>query len=208
MRAGLRVRARSAILPAMSIHRPQQRLRAALSHVALLTLGLVAAAFLLSALPARAAPEDVEEINRLEVEGQKVDAFLRLTELAPLGDPWAQWKLAGYYHHGWASAANYQLALEWYERAARQGFVDAMLGIAILLDPAYTQAASVPDNRAAAFTWLSIATTLIEDPQEKAAVQGLRDKLKSELSTAELNAALAAAMAFQPVLEQPMRTQP
>jgi TPR repeat protein len=192
----------------MSIHRPPQRHRAAFIHAALLTLTLVAAAVLLPALPARAAPEDVQEINRLEVEGQKVDAFLRLKELAPLGDPWAQWKLAGYYHYGWAGPANFKLAQEWYERAARQGQVDAMLGLAILLDPAFTQAASVPKDRGQAFTWLSIAATLLENPDEKATVQGLRDKLKSEMSTAELNAALNAAMTFQPVPEQPLLAQP
>lgn len=162
---------------------------------------LVAAGLILCQTPAIAAPEDIEEIHRLELEGQKVDAYLRLQELAPTGDPWAQWKLGGYYQYGYAGPANFKLALEWYERAARQGNVDAMLGAAILLDPAFTQAASIPKDRARAFTWLSIAATKLTTSDEIEVVKGLRDKLKREMSTAELNKALNEAMAFAPVPE-------
>ncbi|WP_374369309.1 tetratricopeptide repeat protein [Dongia sp.] len=192
----------------MSIHRTPRRRRAAVIHAALLTLALVAAAFLLPVQPACAAPEDLEEIHRLELQGQKVDAFLKLKELAPTGDPEAQYKLAGYYHYGDAGPANYKLALEWYERAARQGHTDAMLGIAVLLDPANARITSIPDDRGRAFTWLTIAATLMTKKSDLAIVEGLRDKLKGELSSAELNAALAEAMAFQPALEQPMLAQP
>lgn len=185
----------------MSIHKlnvPSPRpLLAVLSAAVLFVLPL-----LLPATTAAASPEDIQEINRLELEGQKVDAFLRLKELAETGDPWAQWKLAGYYHYGYAGPANFPLALDWYQRAARQGNVDAMLGIAIMLDPANNHIKSIPKDRGQAFTWLSIAATQLKDPTEIATVQGLRDKLKSEMSTAELNAALNAAMSFQPVPEK------
>jgi hypothetical protein len=190
----------------MSIPSLARRSRA-FSHAALLlaplllTVGLAAGGFLLPATPALAAPEDLEEVNRLELEGQKVDAFLLLKELAAKGNAEAQYKLAGYYHYGYAGPANFKEALGWYERAARQGNADAMLGLAILLDPANQTVKSIPDDPAKAFTWLSIAATRLEKPTEIAVVKGLRDKLKSELSTAELNAALNAAMVFQPVPE-------
>jgi TPR repeat protein len=183
----------------MSLARILARSRAAVALVAAPLL--VAVTIFASALPALAAPEDIEEIHRLELEGRKVDAYLRLQELAPKGDPWAQWKLAGYYQYGYAAPANFMKALEWYERAARQGNVDAMLGAAILLDPAFTQAASVPKSRTQAFTWLSIAATKLTKPDEIEVVKGLRDKLKREMSTAELNKALSEAMAFQPAPE-------
>ena len=48
----------------------------------------------------------------------------------------------------------------------------------------------------------STAATYLKEPDELNKVAGLRDKYKSELSSAELNAALAEAMAFQPVAEQ------
>lgn len=185
----------------MSHHRPRQSAASPLAASLLSLFALVLAAFLLSTAPLQAAEDDLKEVSRLEYEGQKVDAFLLLKELAPKGDPEAQYKLAGYYQYGYAGPANFKLALEWYERAARQGHIDAMLGIAILLDPAFTQAASVEKDRARAFTWLSIATTQLKDADEKATVAGLRDKLKSELSTAELQAALNEAMTFQPVPE-------
>lgn len=166
---------------------------------ALLSLvALALAAFLVTAGPSQAAQEDLAEVSRLEYEGQKVDAFLLLKELAPKGDPEAQYKLAGYYHYGYAGPANYKLALEWYERAARQGHTDAMLGIAILNAQ---DKISVPQNKARAFTWLSIAATQLKNPDEQATVAGLRDKLKSELSSAQLQAALNEAMTFQPVPE-------
>ena len=182
----------------MSTHR-SRRLGALTGLIPLLALAL--AVFTAAAGPLQAAQEDLAEVSRLEYEGQKVDAFLLLKELAPKGDPEAQYKLGGYYQYGYAGPANFKLALEWYERAARQGHTDAMLGIAILFDPAFTQAASIEKSRAKSFTWLSIAATQLKDADEKATVAGLRDKLKSELSTAELQAALNEAMTFQPVPE-------
>jgi TPR repeat protein len=179
----------------MSKHR-SRRLGALTGLIPLLALAL--AVITLSAVPLRAAQEDLAEVSRLEYEGQKVDAFLLLKELAPKGDPEAQYKLAGYYHYGYAGPANYQLALEWYERAARQGHTDAMLGVAILNAQ---DKISIPQNKARAFTWLSIAATQLKDADAQANVATLRDKLKSEISTAELQAALNEAMSFQPVPE-------
>jgi hypothetical protein len=161
--------------------------------VVLLTAALPS--FLVSA--AWAAPGDLQDVLKRELEGDKVGAYLKLKEMAPEGDPEAQYKLGGYYQYGWASPANFKLAREWYGRAAKQGHADAMLGLAIM----DTQGQGAPVNNKSAFAWLTIAASIFKDPKIVNTVAGLRDKLKSELSTADLNAALAEAMAFQPVKE-------
>ena len=135
----------------------------------------------------------------MELEGDKVGAYLKLKELAPGGDPIAQYKLGGYYQYGWAGPANYKLAREWYGRAARQGSADAMLGLAIM----DSQGWGGPVSKKSAFIWLTIASRILTDPDEIKNVSGLRDMYKSEMSSAELNAALAEAMAFQAVKENP-----
>ncbi|MBI2253365.1 MAG: sel1 repeat family protein [Proteobacteria bacterium] len=154
---------------------------------------------LLASTPAWAAPEDLVEVHKMELDGNKVGAFLRLKELAPEGDPIAQWKLAGYYHYGDAGPANFAQAREWYGRAARQGLPDAMLGLAVM--NARGQGGPVDIKRA--FIWLTIASRLTQDPTEVQNINGLRDKYKSEMSSADLNTALAEAMAFQAVKEKP-----
>jgi TPR repeat protein len=160
----------------------------------------LAAILLLQALPhaAVAATDDLQEILRLELAGEKLDAYLRLKELAPQGDPEIEFRLAGYYHYGWAGPASFKLAREWYGRAARQGHVDAMLGLAVM----DAQGQGGPVDRKASFIWLTIASRLLKDPADTARVNGLRDKYKGELSTADLNAALSEAMAFQAVPEK------
>jgi len=151
----------------------------------------------MSAPVASAAPEDLQEVLTMELEGDKVGAYLKLKELAPQGDAEAQYKLAGYYQYGWASPANFALAREWYGRAARQGHPDAMLGLAVM----DAQGQGAPVNNKSAFTWLTVAASIFKDPAIVKNVTGLRNKLKGELSSADLNAALAEATAFQPVQE-------
>ncbi|WP_374314434.1 tetratricopeptide repeat protein [Dongia sp.] len=169
------------------------------------TSRLLAVALLLATLqpfaaaPVFAAQADLEEVLKMELEGDKVGAYLRLKELAPTGDPEAQYKLGGYYQYGWAGPTNFALAREWYGRAAHQGHADAMLGLAVM----DTQGQGAPVNNKSAFTWLTIAASIFKEPDIVKTVAGLRNKLKSELSSADLNAALAEAMAFQAVKEQP-----
>lgn len=164
----------------------------------------LAASLLTAAVPsmlaaaAWASQEDLQEVLKKELEGDKVGAYLKLKEMAPEGDPEAQYKLGGYYQYGWAGPANFKLAREWYERAARQGHADAMLGLAIM----DTQGQGGPADNKSAFKWLTVAASIFKEPAIVNNVAGLRDKLKSELSSADLNAALAEAMAFQPVKEQ------
>lgn len=162
-----------------------------------LILALILALPLVPAAPAWAGPEDLQEVLKMELEGDKVGAYLKLKEMAPEGDPVAQFKLAGYYHYGDAGPANFKLAREWYGRAAAQGYPDAMLGLAVM----NAQGQGGPVDKKTSFTWLTIASTIVKNPAELKEVEGLRDLYKNELSTADLNAALAEAMAFQPVQE-------
>jgi TPR repeat protein len=161
---------------------------------AALVLGFVAA---LS--PTMAAADDIADVRRLLDQGRTFDAFMELRDLAPTGEPEAQYMLGGMYHWGDAGPADFTKAREWYGRAARQGHADAMIGLAIL----DAQGTSEKENKQAAFTWLTIAAALTQDPQTQAKVAALRDKLKSELNEAELSAALAEAMAFTPQPEAP-----
>lgn len=166
----------------------------------ILAATLLAAALQPFALaPAFAAPEDLQEVLKMELEGDKVGAYLKLKEMAPAGDPEAQYKLGGYYQYGWAGPTNFKLAREWYGRAARQGHADAMLGLAVM----DAQGQGAPVNNKSAFTWLTVAASIFKEPDIVKTVAGLRNKLKNELSSADLNAALAEATAFQPVKEQP-----
>ncbi|WP_374379074.1 tetratricopeptide repeat protein [Dongia sp.] len=165
----------------------------------MLAAAISAATLFLAPTFASASPEDLQQVMKMELEGDKVGAYLKLKELAPQGDPIAQYKLAGYYQYGWASPANFGLARQWYGRAAKQGSPDAMLGLAIM--DAMGQGG--PVNKKSAFVWLTIASQQLKDPKEIKNVNGLRDKYKAEMSSADLNAALAEAMAFQPVLEHP-----
>jgi len=141
---------------------------------------------------------DVAEVHQLIDEGRTFDAFMELRDLAPTGDAEAQYMLGGMYHWGDAGPADFSKAREWYERAARQGHADAMIGLAVL----EMQGKGETGNKQEAFTWLAIAATRTQDSKVLAKIAGLRDKLEAELSQAELNAALAEAMAFQPKPEQ------
>ena len=181
--------------PAMSKHRLIPfALAAGLMTLAVPTM-LISPAFLSKAW---AASEDLQEVLKKELEGDKVGAYLKLKEMAPEGDPEAQYRLGGYYQYGWAGPANFKLAREWYGRAAAQGHPEAMLGLAVM----DAQGQGAPVDKKASFTWLTIAATYLKEPDELNKVAGLRDKYKGELSSGDLNAALAEAMAFQPVKEQ------
>lgn len=180
--------------PAMSRH--MNALWRPLSRFVAIALVLATPHFISVAV---AASEELVEVRKKELDGNKVGAFLQLKELAPAGDPVAQWKLGGYYHYGDAGPANFTLAREWYGRAARQGMPDAMLGLAVM----NARGQGGPIDLKAAFVWLTIASRIIDNPKEIQNVNGLRDKYRSEMSSADLNAALAEATAFQPVKEQP-----
>ncbi len=61
----------------------------------------------------------------------------------------------------------------WYERAAKQGNVDAMLGLAVI----YGHGQGVPQDKAASFRWLVLASTQQLAPEDAARIAAARDDL-------------------------------
>jgi hypothetical protein len=136
---------------------------------------------------------------RLAIKEQRMfDAFQDLSDLAETGDPVAQYELAGFYHYGRVGPVNFDKARHWYERSAKQGNSDAMLGLAVI----YGFGQGVPQDKQAAFRWLVIAGTQHLDPVGAEKVASTRDSLAAGLRPDQIEAALAEARAFTPRPEQ------
>jgi hypothetical protein len=106
----------------------------------------------------------------------------------------AQYELAGFFHYGRVGPVNFDKARLWYERAAKQGNPDAMLGLAVI----HGFGQGVPQDKQAAFRWLVIAGTQHLDADGAEKVASSRDKLAEGLSPEQIEAALAEARAFVP----------
>ncbi len=141
---------------------------------------------------------DIAEVRALIADHKIFDAYLELRDLAPKGDPEAQYMLAGMYHWGDVGAADFQKALYWYERAAKQGHGEAMIGLAIL----YAQdQGSVKLDRRKAYTWLQCADRYLPEGKSKTAAAGLRESLAAKMTPEDVAAAEAEAASFQPQAE-------
>lgn len=151
-----------------------------------LTVGLAFAA------PAAAAT--MEDVRKAIAEQRMFDAYQDLQELAEGGNPEAQYELAGFHHYGRTGPVNFEKARMWYERAAKQGNTDAMLGLAVV----YGFGQGVPQDKLAAFRWLVIAGTQNLSPTDAEKVASTRDHLAQGLTPQEIEAALAEARAFTP----------
>ena len=148
------------------------------------------------ATPALAATMDDV---RLAIKEQRMfDAFQDLSDLAETGDPVAQYELAGFYHYGRVGPVNFDKARQWYERSAKQGNPDAMLGLAVI----YGFGQGVPQDKQAAFRWLVIAGTQHLDAGGAEKVASSRDALAAGLTPDQIESALAQARAFTPKPEQ------
>lgn len=158
-----------------------------------LTLLAGGAAPLWTAAPAHAAT--MEDVRKAMAEKRMFDAFQDLLELAPTGDPAAQYELGGFYHWGLVGSTDFTKARMWYERAARQGNTDAMLGLAVL----HGAGQGVPQDKAASYRWLVLASTQQQLPPEDAArIASARDDLAKQLTPEQIEAALAEARSFAP----------
>jgi TPR repeat protein len=144
------------------------------------------------AAPAHAAT--MEDVRRAMAEKRMFDAFQDLLELAPTGDPAAQYELGGFYHWGMVGSTDFTKARMWYERAARQGNADAMLGLAVL----YGAGQGVPQDKAAAYRWLVLASSVDMPPEDAARIASARDDLAKQLAPEQIEAALAEARSFAP----------
>jgi TPR repeat protein len=174
---------------------------------------LVAALAFAGLMPAACASHKVAEptvadARKLMNEDRMFDAFNILKPLAEKGDPDAQYELGGIYHYGYMGANDYTKASAWYQRAAKQGNTDAMIGLAALYGTKAAGKYGTDIDHMSAFTWLTIASLRETDPQALAKIDGLRDHLEDGLTPEQLDAALAAARAYQPVPETAQGTAP
>ncbi len=151
-----------------------------------------AAAPFMGAGPAYAVTMD--DVRAAIAEKRPFDAFQYLKELAEAGNPEAQYELGGFYHWGRVSSADFTKARQWYERAAKQGNVDAMLGLAVI----YGHGQGVAQDKAASFRWLVLASSQHLAPEDAARVAAAREDLAKHLTAQQIEAALAEARSFAP----------
>lgn len=142
--------------------------------------------------PAQAAT--MEDVRKAIAEQRMFDAYQDLQDLAESGDPVAQYELAGFFHYGRVGPVSFEKARTWYERAAKQGNTDAMLGLAVI----YGFGQGVPQDKKVAFRWLVVAGTRDLSPTDAEKVASTRDHLAAQMTPGEIEAALAEARAFAP----------
>jgi TPR repeat protein len=147
------------------------------------------------AAPAHAAT--MEDVRKALADKRLFDAFQDLKELAEAGNAEAQYELGGFYHWGKVTAADFTKARAWYERAAKQGNVDAMLGLAVI----YGHGQGVPQDKAASYRWLVLASSQHLSPEDAARIANARDDLAQDLTAQQIEAALAEARSFVPTPE-------
>lgn len=136
----------------------------------------------------------MDDVRKAIAEDRLFDAYQDLQDLAEGGDPVAQYELAGFHHYGRVGPVNFEKARQWYERAAKQGNTDAMLGLAVI----YGFGQGVPQDKKVAFRWLVIAGTQNLSPTDAEKVASSRDHLAEGLTPQEIDAVLAEARAFTP----------
>jgi len=151
-----------------------------------------AAAQMWMAAPALALT--MEDVRKAIAEKRMFDAFQDLQELAKTGDPVAEYELGGFYHWGNVGPVDFTKARMWYERAAKQGNVDAMLGLAVI----YGGGQGVEQDKAASYRWLVLASSQHLPPEDAARIASARDELAKHLTQQQIEAALAEARSFVP----------
>ena len=150
---------------------------------------------LMMAAPAYAVTMD--DVRAAMAEKRPFDAFQYLKELAEAGNAEAQYELGGFYHWGRVGAADFTKARQWYERSAKQGNADAMLGLAVM----YGHGQGVPQDKAASFRWLVLAGSQQLAPEDASRIAAARDDLAKHLTAQQIEAALAEARSFVPKSE-------
>jgi len=159
--------------------------------ICLALLGGAMAPFMVTA-PAYAVTMD--DVRKALAEKRPFDAFQDLKELAETGNPEAQYELGGFYHWGKVAAADFTKARQWYERSAKQGSADAMLGLAVI----YGAGQGVPQDKAASYRWLVLASSQHLAPEDAARISAARDDLAKHLTAQQIEGALAEARSFVP----------
>ena len=147
------------------------------------------------------AEPDIAQVHKLMQEDRMFDAFEMLKPMAEKGNAAAQYELGGFYHYGYIGSNNFTKASEWYLRAANQGNLDGMIGLAALYGQMAGGKYGTEIDHQSALTWLMIAGPRETDPVALAKINGLRDQLEKGLTQEQLDAVLAAVRAYHPVPE-------
>lgn len=156
---------------------------------------LITLAFLL--VPFWASAATIEEIRQQIKQGDSFRAYQNLKPLAEEGNSEAQYELAGFYHYGYAGPADFKTARYWYERAAKQGNPDAMIGLAVMERAGLGGESS--ERRA--FIWVTIASNYVIKTQTLEILEKIKDNIVKQLKPEEIEAALAEARSFTPKIE-------
>lgn len=128
---------------------------------------------------------------------QKGDYFRALSELKPeaeAGNVLAQVQVAGIYHYGLVSAANFAEALKWYGKAAAQGNADAMLGLGVM----YSLGQGVEKDQVESFKWLTLAASRLPQGPDRNRVMSALDTMKEQMSDADVARAQTLARDWTP----------
>lgn len=89
--------------------------------------------FAFTAVPAlQSAASDVSDAVDSMRAGNYAEAYCVLKPYAEDGDPEAQYNIGWMYMNGYGLMMNDQLALEWWQRASDQGYIDATFSLAML----------------------------------------------------------------------------
>jgi TPR repeat protein len=145
-----------------------------------------------TAAPAWAVTMD--DVRKAIADKRMFEAFQDLLEIAKTGDPVAEYQLGGFYHWGNVGPQDFAKARMWYERSAKQGNADAMVGLAVL----YGAGQGVDQDKAAAYRWLVLASSQHLPPEDAARIASARDYMGKHLSPEQIETALAQARSFVP----------
>lgn len=156
---------------------------------------LITLAFLL--IPLWASAATMEEIRQQIKQGDSFRAYQNLKPLAEQGNAEAQYELAGFYHYGYVGPVDFKTARYWYERSAKQGNPDAMIGLAAMERGGLGGKA----NEMRAFIWVTIASNYVIKTQELDVLEKIKDNILKQLKPEEIESALAEARSFTPKIE-------
>jgi len=122
--------------------------------------------------------EDHPELQQAVIaigKGEFGKSFAIVTRLAAAGMPMAQHFLGWHYHKGIGVEQDDRLAVEWWDKAARQGVAESQQG----LGWAYANGCGVSEDLAQAYRWYARAVAA-GDEEARAGLSDTARKLSAE----------------------------
>lgn len=122
---------------------------------------------------------------------QAVPVFARL---ARLGHPVAEWLMGNVYYAGQGVPQDYRRALDWFEKAAAQGFLPAYAPTAQL----YENGQGTGIDLGKAYMWYNIAIAALPNSLDRYNLTKQRDTVAAMMTPAQIEAAQKRSLSFQP----------